>query len=464
MNGIRNPRPSPVEGLSVELVRLVLSALPNVASLRATVLSCPIFYSAFIGAEVAITTRVLLGQIDASVLPEAIAALESSRLRRNDGQELCDEGAVLAFMDQNLRHRPDVPRSWSLTEAFRVTQLHVPVSELAIRFVNEATDKSPLNRSRSISVTCQEVCRIERALYRFEVYCNIFRGSEMLFRSPVLPMRLRFYREQQRLFFTNFAPWENEQLGCIHDFLVSAVTPGQLLTFDDIVDHDVAWGASNVEYGEAEAPSIQRILFSGLENLHQIAEAETYEKRYGLIHHYRAGRGSPLSTELFLYHGLLGANEQTHIICLKWLMPQDDVLRTKQPCFSDSDPGPADAWRWAHQEESWAHWVYQANRRDLRRWGYVMWDRSRLKVIGLFREPWLDPSYSGGATLEQQDAARRRAGLQESWEKREWVWKRGGRGWWSADDESKVIYPEVVEEGCPRPVSEPGSPASFTSG
>lgn len=227
MNGIQNPRPGPVEGLSVELVRLVLSALPDVASLRATVLSSPIFYNAFLEAEVAITTRVLLEQIDSSVLPEAIAALESSRLRLGESGEPRDEGAVLAFIDQNLRHRPDVPRSWSLLEALRVTQLHLPVGDLALRFVNAATGQSPLNRSQSINVTCQEVCRIERALYRFEVYCNLFGGSPMLLRSPVLPVRLRFYREQQRLFFTNFAPWENEQLGCVHDFLVSTITPGQ---------------------------------------------------------------------------------------------------------------------------------------------------------------------------------------------------------------------------------------------
>lgn len=235
MNETRNPRPSPVEGLSVELVRLVLSALPDVASLRATISSCPVFYSAFLEAEAAITTRVLLKQINASVLPEAIAALESSRLCLNDDEESCDEGAILAFMDQNIRHRPVVPSSWSLLEALRVTQLHGPVGELAVSFVNEAVDKPPLNRSRSLSVACQEVCRIERALYRFETYCNLFRGSLMLLGSPVLLMRLRFYREQQRLFFTNFAPWENEQLGCIHDFLVRAVTPGQLSNHREVI-------------------------------------------------------------------------------------------------------------------------------------------------------------------------------------------------------------------------------------
>ncbi|KAK8136767.1 hypothetical protein PG984_004707 [Apiospora sp. TS-2023a] len=458
MNETRDPRPGPVEGLSVELVRLVLSALPDVASLRATILSCPLFYSAFLEAEGAITTRVLLGQIDASVLPEAIAALESSRLRLDGGEEIYNEGVVRAFMDQNLRHRPLVPRSWSLLEALRVTQLHVSVGELVAKFINEATSEPPLIRSRSISVTRQELCRIERALYRFEIYCNIFGGS--LTRSPISLTRLRFYREQKRLFFTNFAPCENEQLGCIHDFLVRAVTPA----FDDIVDHDIAWGASNVDYGTINSPSIQRILFSGLDKLHQITQAEAYEKRYGLLYDSRTGVCSPLARELFLYNGLLLANEQTHIIFLKWLTPDDDVLRINHPYFPDPDPGPADAWRWAHQEESWAHWVYQPKRRDLRRWGYVMWDRSRLEAIDLFRESWNLSSYSSGAWEEQpHDAAQRRRCLRETWERREWIWKRGGRGWWSWDDESKVIYPDVAEESRPRPMSEPDSLSTFAS-
>lgn len=233
--------------------------------------------------------------------------------------------------------------------------------------------------------------------------------------------------------------------------------------FDDVVDHDVAWGASNVEYGAVESPSIQRILLSGLRQLHQITQAETYEERYGLLQHSCTARHSPHATELFLCRGLLGANEQTHIIFLKWLTPDDDVLRIKQPYFADPDLGPADGWRWAHQEESWAHWVYQENRRDLRRWGYVLWDRSRLEAIGgLLREPWDDSSYSSDAARERQDAARRTAGLQWTWERREWIWKRGGRGWWSWGDESMVVYPDVGGKLRPRLISEPASPSTST--
>ncbi|KAK7967580.1 uncharacterized protein PG986_001857 [Apiospora aurea] len=117
MDETRDTRPSTLEGLPVELVRLVLAGLPDVASLRATVLSCPIFYGAFQEAEAAIVKQVLLNQMDASVLPEAMAAAESTRLRLHPDAEPLAEMTVAGFMDQNLRNRPAPPTSWSLRDA-----------------------------------------------------------------------------------------------------------------------------------------------------------------------------------------------------------------------------------------------------------------------------------------------------------------------------------------------------------
>lgn len=53
------PQPSPIEKLSVELVQMILSALPDIASLQKAVSSCPLFYRAFLGVENSITTHLL---------------------------------------------------------------------------------------------------------------------------------------------------------------------------------------------------------------------------------------------------------------------------------------------------------------------------------------------------------------------------------------------------------------------
>jgi hypothetical protein len=84
MDREEQPPPSHLERLSVELRQMILSALPDAATLRSAVLSCPAFYFAFQGAESSISTPFLLSQvgIDIDLLPNAIAALESLGLSR----------------------------------------------------------------------------------------------------------------------------------------------------------------------------------------------------------------------------------------------------------------------------------------------------------------------------------------------------------------------------------------------
>ena len=91
-----------VESLSVELVQMVLSALPDVSSLQAAALSCPRLHFTFLEAEAAITAQVLLNQIDISVLPEAIVAFESTCLRPQDTKPEYRQ-AVVDFVTRNLR-------------------------------------------------------------------------------------------------------------------------------------------------------------------------------------------------------------------------------------------------------------------------------------------------------------------------------------------------------------------------
>ena len=59
-----------------------------------------------------------------------------------------------------------------------------------------------------------------------------------------------------------------------------------------------------------------------------------------------------------------------------------------------------------------------------------MWDRSRLEAIGIFQEPW-EAEEPQDALRDDQEIERQRACLQNSWEQREIVYNRGGRGWWS---------------------------------
>lgn len=213
------------------------------------------------------------------------------------------------------------------------------------------------------------------------------------------------------------------------------------LAFNDVAEHDVAWGAFNVDYGDLiDSPYIQHVLSLGLEELHRITLASTYEERYRLLN----TPSGPPATSGFLQDALETANNANEDLFLDRLTPEQEALHIKKPFFADPDSGPRDVWLWAHKVESWANWVYQENRRQLRQWGYVMWDKSRLETAGVLQEPWYDPTDTLDYLLEEEEAVRQRGYMQNSWEKRERIRMKGGSGWWSWGDESKVKWPKNV--------------------
>ena len=159
-----SPRASLIEQLPVDLIQRVLCSLPNLSSLKNAALCCAAIFRAFKGAESIITTRISTNQISSDVLPEAIVAYESSRLQSSSLQNVKEN-----FAAAYLRKRPSLQREWTLNSALPVEQLHVYVSSLAQIFMNQAMAKKPFNGPESPAPTHAEVCRFERALYRFEI-------------------------------------------------------------------------------------------------------------------------------------------------------------------------------------------------------------------------------------------------------------------------------------------------------
>lgn len=202
-----------IERLPVELVCMVLSALPDVMSLQAAVLSCPLFYTAFLPSETSITTSVLLNQVDIRVLPDAIAALESSLLQPSDIE---NHYPILNFLIEIMHQRPTLPTSWSLKTALRLGRPHGYVEQVTKRFIEMAlADKS------GPDATPQEEYRIQRALYTFEVYCNLsgpMKTAESIDREAL-----------NRLFFADFTSPEDERLAYMDDFPLRYTGPRESL-------------------------------------------------------------------------------------------------------------------------------------------------------------------------------------------------------------------------------------------
>lgn len=68
-----------------------------------------------------------------------------------------------------------------------------------------------------------------------------------------------------------------------------------------------------------------------------------------------------------------------------------------------------------------------------------MWDFDRLAKWGLLDYDWRSLPYEEPPNDTEQ---RRREGeMEESFRARRKIWNRGGRGWWSPGDESRVVWP-----------------------
>ncbi|KAF2762333.1 hypothetical protein EJ05DRAFT_497187 [Pseudovirgaria hyperparasitica] len=404
---------SPFEKLPVEVLQIILSNLPDVLSLRSSMLVCRRFLAAVRGAEILTTTTVLFKQMD-DVLPEAHIAQEALRLKP------CTEDQVQAFITTHLENRQLPPKAWTLKDAVAVANVHVCVSELASQFINTAATKFPGCNYRPATRT--EETRIQRAMYRFEIFCNLFRGFE----NPAPT-------QTWDAFFLKFSPWENEQLACVHDYFAQAVYPA----FNDIAEHDIAWGEFRVEYDdERDSPFIQYVLSLGLEKLQRIMAAKSYETRYERLY----SGVYPKTRFNFLCEALNHANRRDDGNYLSDFSPTIERTHINRPFVAEADTGPDDIWRWAHQDETWAHFVNQNNRETLREWGYVMWDRARLEECAIFHSSW-EPPYPNEE--DSRACIQRRAEMEASWEARSKIYMMGGKGWWSLGDHSRIIWPET---------------------
>jgi hypothetical protein len=164
-----------------------MSALPDASTLRSMALTCASFYDILKGAESMVTGNVVMNDVGIDILPEAIAALESRDLFL--APEELPEFASRQFKSRQVHQRlRRLSTALSMSEFYQHV-LHF-AADFAIIFVRSsslADSEIPADwPSRS------EKSRIKRALYRFEIYCNMFkvgislpsiRESKMIFSS-----------------------------------------------------------------------------------------------------------------------------------------------------------------------------------------------------------------------------------------------------------------------------------------
>ncbi|KAI0849753.1 hypothetical protein F5Y00DRAFT_268848 [Daldinia vernicosa] len=156
----------------------------------------------------------------------------------------------------------------------------------------------------------------------------------------------------------------------------------------------------------------------------------------------------PEENTVFLSHCLKEINK---IIPHKIPHIRDAAAILKAPAFFlDEDYGAEQIWRISLESDPSRHFaIYDESDWPYRECGYVFWDQERLRALGSLKRAWKpaeQPAHN--STVDQEE-------MQRSWNERASIYKRGGRGFWSKDDDTQVVWPIRQREKMPPTV--PGS-------
>ncbi len=222
--------------MPLHLLADVLSHLDNMQSLASAIFSHSSLYCAFSEDRPGIVARIITGQISKDLMKYAIcthsAAHSLTALERHD------QDRVRRFLFDNFY----IDRwDYRLNDPFRSMVYPTPAIDLDLAGAISRThtmvqyftsdllrDTLPLvhqhlglQRPDWTTASVDEEFRIQRAMYRFQMYCNLFRDINRDRKS-----RLDFSVTLHGL-FEKFSPWANEQLGCINDYFERVLSRGR---------------------------------------------------------------------------------------------------------------------------------------------------------------------------------------------------------------------------------------------
>lgn len=235
-----------ITSLPLHLVADILRLLDNIQLLPPVVLSHRIFYSALLDTP-SLPLDILRSQIPENLLPFAVAAYTSQKSVR-DLNGLDAEAFLTKCYDSPLQSIDGGLLHLSLGQAIQVGRIDDALSELREEFTLCSLRRLyGVNSDESISddqgLSPGEEYRISRALYRFQIYRNLFLDKEVLDKEQDLfpsgygdddyqdeeEEDTKPDKKQKKLFFDRHSPWVNEQLACVYDYLETRLTGGASL-------------------------------------------------------------------------------------------------------------------------------------------------------------------------------------------------------------------------------------------
>lgn len=213
-----------IESLPVEIQRQIMLCLPTLGSLGAIIRASPVFHSLFQSEPKNFIAHCLINILGDTFLDActARAAMQDDfQKERRDAMKLGHETSIIwPFLESYRKKVQQLPcNSWihsiSLPEAIEMAMFHSSTVEPLVEeytswaLANLGASGKPTDLSRT------ERMRIQRAMYRFQIVCDVFGNKPKDGNvSDQRPRQLGCLR-----FLSSYEPWEIEEILCVHTFL-----------------------------------------------------------------------------------------------------------------------------------------------------------------------------------------------------------------------------------------------------
>ncbi|KAI9041954.1 uncharacterized protein KD926_006291 [Aspergillus affinis] len=215
----------------------ILLRCPDVETLRALVHASPAYHAAYRKVRNQALFKALCAEYYGMESVDAVVALRSRGLYADIPS---NKGKIYTLLDQWQRHKeirrlnePSADEPADLDEIIRLIRLHKIMKFCLVDFCNAVHRPVWINSEQwnndvlPISLSRTEKTRLLRALYRVQIYANIF-GHRVFYPGEKTPIQWRYNsweeetfetREVWRLFMSPMAPWEFQEYGCVWQYI-----------------------------------------------------------------------------------------------------------------------------------------------------------------------------------------------------------------------------------------------------
>jgi hypothetical protein len=186
---------SALERLPTKTQHVIMTFLPA-SSLPSLTRTSKTMYNTFKGSESVLLSQMLGNEIPHDVGFEAFVSYRAFIDKPLEGHEIGQ------FLDQYFQGRHPPIRVVNLRQASAMSKFHACVEFFSKDFIKKALTKRPVTYSQ---LSDNEMARVQRAFYNFEIYRTLFRKAE---RSPTYFEGVRVQPELTNKFFGIFSTWE----------------------------------------------------------------------------------------------------------------------------------------------------------------------------------------------------------------------------------------------------------------